>query len=142
MGRITRFRDQYVFLSNFYHSPIEEDGYSYPTVEHYYQSKKPIDSSSVTTIRNASSPRNAKYLGGKCSLRVDWEDIKDSIMERALRLKFDQNPDLKRSLVATGSDELIEGNSWGDTYWGVNLYLGNGLNKLGQLLMKIREKYN
>jgi predicted NAD-dependent protein-ADP-ribosyltransferase YbiA (DUF1768 family) len=33
--------------------------------------------------------------------------------------------------------ELIEGNWWGDTYWGV--CNGVGENHLGKLLMKIRD---
>lgn len=141
MNKILEFKDQYSFLSNFYPSSIEEDGYNYPTVEHYFQSKKAVQSWEARQIRRASSPGSAKRLGRRCCLRNNWENVKDSIMETALRLKFDQNDILRASLITTGSDELIEGNSWGDVYWGVDIHLGDGLNRLGQLLMQIRDEY-
>lgn len=65
------------------------------------------------------------------------EDIKLQVMEKALRLKF-QNPELRKKLIATGDKELVEGNPWGDRYWGV--CNGSGKNKLGKLLMKIRKE--
>lgn len=52
--------------------------------------------------------------------------------------KFTQNEDLKEKLLATGNDILEEGNTWGDKVWGtVN---GVGENKLGKILMKVREE--
>jgi predicted NAD-dependent protein-ADP-ribosyltransferase YbiA (DUF1768 family) len=39
-------------------------------------------------------------------------------------------------LKATGDEELVEGNWWNDTFWGV--CNGVGENNLGKLLMKIR----
>lgn len=60
-------------------------------------------------------------------------------MEDLLREKF-QRKDLKQKLLDTGDAELIEGNTWGDTYWGM---VGNkGHNHLGRLLMKVREEIN
>lgn len=52
--------------------------------------------------------------------------------------KFLQNPELRNRLIDTGNKILIEGNTWGDTYWG--MCNGNGLNKLGEILMIVREK--
>lgn len=60
-------------------------------------------------------------------------------MEDLLRQKFSKTP-LRRLLLATGEAELIEGNTWGDTYWGV--CHGVGQNHLGCLLMKIRGELN
>jgi predicted NAD-dependent protein-ADP-ribosyltransferase YbiA (DUF1768 family) len=52
--------------------------------------------------------------------------------------KFANNRVLRDSLLATGTQEIVEGNTWGDTFWGqVN---GKGQNKLGKLLMKIRDE--
>ena len=36
----------------------------------------------------------------------------------------------------TNNEELIEGNTWNDTYWGV--CNGRGQNHLGKILMKVR----
>jgi hypothetical protein len=58
-------------------------------------------------------------------------------MTEIIRLKF-QNPGLKAKLLATGNQELIEGNTWGDCYWGV--CEGNGQNHLGKILMQVREE--
>ena len=58
-------------------------------------------------------------------------------MLTGLRKKF-ADPELRNLLLATGDEELIEGNYWGDTYWGV--CNGVGQNKLGKLLMQVREE--
>jgi predicted NAD-dependent protein-ADP-ribosyltransferase YbiA (DUF1768 family) len=57
-------------------------------------------------------------------------------MREILIAKFSQNEDIKGKLLATGDTELIEGNTWGDTFWGV--CRGEGTNWLGKLLMEVR----
>ncbi len=47
-----------------------------------------------------------------------------------------QHPELAALLRATDDAELIEGNTWGDTFWGV--CKGKGANNLGRMLMEIR----
>jgi hypothetical protein len=39
-------------------------------------------------------------------------------------------PDLRRALIATGSAELIEGNTWGDTFWGFDTNKQKGINAM------------
>ncbi|WP_415953032.1 NADAR family protein [Methanobrevibacter woesei] len=134
---IDKFRGKYWFLSNFYESPIEDENITYSTVEHYFQAQKTLNREEKLKIAKASKPAKAKKMGRQVNLRKDWEDIKLQVMEKALRLKF-QNPDLRKKLIATGDEELIEGNQWGDRYWGV--CNGSGKNKLGKLLMKIRKE--
>jgi predicted NAD-dependent protein-ADP-ribosyltransferase YbiA (DUF1768 family) len=56
-------------------------------------------------------------------------------MEQLLRQKF-AGP-RAFLLAATSPAELIEGNTWHDTFWGV--CDGIGENNLGRLLMKIRD---
>ena len=46
-------------------------------------------------------------------------------------------PELRTKLADTEDEELIEGNTWNDTYWGV--CRGVGENHLGKLLMEVRE---
>ena len=60
-------------------------------------------------------------------------------METAVHAKFTQNVELKELLLETGDSELIEGNTWGDREWGVDLKTNEGQNKLGKILMKVRE---
>jgi predicted NAD-dependent protein-ADP-ribosyltransferase YbiA (DUF1768 family) len=56
-------------------------------------------------------------------------------METLLRQKF-AHPELRAKLKETNDAELVEGNWWGDRFWGV--CRGEGENHLGKLLMKIR----
>lgn len=67
--------------------------------------------------------------------RPDWNKVKKRIMANILDIKF-SDPVLRQLLDDTGDAEIIEGNSWGDTYWGV--CRGVGQNNLGKILMNIR----
>lgn len=135
---IKQFQGEYRFLSNFWLVKVLFEGKIYSSVEHAYQAAKTLDPKIREIIRNLSSPGMAKRYARKIELRPDWEKVKLGIMESLVRYKFLNNSDLMRKLKATGSEELIEGNLWGDTYWGV--YNGKGENHLGKILMKIREE--
>ena len=134
---INCFDGEYAFLSNYYNSPITHDGITYPTNEHFFQAMKTLKIDERLAIAAAETPGQSKRMGRSVTLRSDWETIKSYYMELGLRLKF-QNPDLAAKLIATGDEELIEGNTWGDRIWGV--CNGEGENRLGKLLMKIREE--
>ncbi len=137
MRKIDRFVGQYRFLSNFFPSPIEVEGHIYPTVEHAYQAAKTLDENERATIRSCSKPGEAKRKGRRVTLRCEWEKIKEGVMLELLHLKF-RNLALREELVSTESAQLIEGNGWGDTYWGVSG--GKGKNRLGCLLMQVRSE--
>lgn len=137
---IDDFKGEYAFLSNFY--PVEVklnqlDSLYYPTVEHAYQAAKTTSIEARHLIRTARSPAEAKQLGRRVHYREGWDDIKISIMLRLLRRKFDY-PWFADLLQKTGEAELIEGNYWGDDFWGV--YKGQGQNHLGELLMQVRSE--
>lgn len=138
MTSITSFRGEYVFLSNFYPAAVEYDGKPYPTVEHAYQAAKTTDRDLRYQIGRAKSAMAANQIGRNVAfLRPGWNEMKLTVMEHLLRQKFASNP-LRMKLVGTGSATLIEGNDWGDYYWGQ--VKGVGDNNLGILLMKIREE--
>lgn len=134
---IDRFDGEYAFLSNYSASPFRIDYVLFPTMEHYFQANKADNQNDYLHIANAPTPGEAKRLGRKIQLRPDWEKIKDNIMLTGLRKKF-ADPELRNLLLATGDEELVEGNYWRDTYWGV--CNGVGQNKLGKLLMQVREE--
>lgn len=141
---IGNFDKEYTWLSNFSYSPIEEDGWQYPTVEHYFQAKKTLDKEEYTKIVEADTPGQAKRLGRKINLRADWEEIKDDVMFNGVYLKFSQHEGLRKALLDTGEEYLEEGNTWHDNYWGVchckkcqNIIAHN---HLGKILMAVREK--
>lgn len=134
---IDRFTGQYAFLSNFYPSPVLQDGAIYPTVEHAYQASKTDVEYVRKLIRQAATPGIAKRLGRSVLLRYEWDNLKIDVMRDLLRKKF-LIPELRQKLLQTGNAELIEGNYWGDTYWGV--CDGVGENRLGKLLMEERTR--
>ena len=137
METIDLFRKDYYFLSNFYKCSVVYDGMSFPSVEHAFQAAKNPDSDYRKRVAGTASPAVAKRLGRSVELRPDWEDVKDSIMLELLYSKF-SDPDLREKLINTGDAELIEGNNHWDRYWGV--CRGQGQNRLGKLLMKVREE--
>lgn len=134
---IDSFTGDYEFLSNFHicKRPLILHYTRFATAEHYYQAMKSADRDHFELIRTAPTPGDAKRLGRAAPLRHDWEYIKDYVMLCGLRCKF-SDPALMGRLKATDPHILIEGNTWGDEYWGV--CKGNGLNKLGEMLMLIR----
>ena len=115
-------------------------GIVYTTSEHAYQAAKTLDDNAKMNISVIGSPGDAKKYGKSVRLRVDWDDVKLEIMTAIVREKFMQNPSLKEKLLATADLELIEGNTWGDTYWGVCNDVGE--NHLGIILMELRESLN
>jgi ribA/ribD-fused uncharacterized protein len=99
--------------------------------------------------QKAGGPGQVKRLGRKYSayLRDDWDDVKLHVMRGLIAEKFSaNNPELVAELLKTGEADLIEGNSWGDTYWGVvtggrkKALIGQGQNNLGKLLMARRRQ--
>ena len=139
MKTINSFRGKHAFLSNFSHYPARFEGTDYPTAENAFQAAKtlnPVIRERFTEI----TPSEAKRLGRSVPLRQDWNRIRISVMTGIVRDKFTRNPELKKLLLATGDAVLIEGNTWGDRFWGMDERTGEGENHLGLILMDIREE--
>ena len=134
---IAKFRDNYFFLSNMYPEVLYINGEMYPSAEHAFQASKSLDKDVRLSISVCRSAKEAKEAGRLVNLRYDWEDVKVDIMYNILKAKF-ADPELAQKLRDTGNEELIEGNTWGDTFWGV--CKGKGDNTLGKLLMKVRKE--
>jgi ribA/ribD-fused uncharacterized protein len=132
------FRGDLYFLSNFYPCEIQYNGRTYHNSEAAFQAAKfPDHPEAIQQEFCRANAAEAKRLGRTYGpLRLDWDAVKDQIMFDILKEKFKQ-PDLRKMLLDTGDLHLEETNDWGDTYWGtVN---GKGQNKLGVILMQIRE---
>jgi ribA/ribD-fused uncharacterized protein len=125
-------------FSNFAPFPIEIDGRRWPSVEHFYQAQKFVDPALQKAIRAMPNPAAAKSYADKhrAAIRADWEEVKDEVMLRAVRRKFEQHAELRALLLATGDEELIEGAPT-DTYWGAGRE-GTGQNKLGAIMERVR----
>jgi ribA/ribD-fused uncharacterized protein len=156
---IERFTGDNAYLSNFYPSAIFLPAYgiTVPSAEHAYQMAK-TDREHAGRISMVATPAEAKKLGRNCPLVPEWEQNKRGVMLNVLLWKFMQNDDLRHRLATTGKLPLIEGNGWGDTYWGAVGHTQRGWenpelpwwtvgpgrslaghNWLGRLLMMVRE---
>lgn len=133
---INSFSGQYRFLSNFYPHLVEFEGAFYPTNEHAYQAAKTLNLSARRQFQTPTlTAGQAKRLGAQLDLRDDWRTVNIGIMFALNRQKFD-DVGLRLLLLATGDQELVEGNHWDDTFWGV--CNGVGENWLGKVLMQVR----
>lgn len=124
------------FLSNFYETPVMYEGIRYRNAEAAFQSAKLVDKVERLAFQKLTGAQ-AKTLGKTVKLRDDWDDIKLSVMYDVVDAKFAQNGIIRTELIWTGTQEIIEKNDWGDTYWGV--CRGKGENHLGKILMAIRK---
>ena len=138
MNVIDSFSGEFEFLSNFYPADITYEGIFYFTNEHAFQAAKTFNLIEKMAISAMETPGKAKRAGREVTLRPDWEDVKYNIMKEICYIKFGSNLSLRYNLLQTGDAELIEGNTWNDTCWGV--CNGVGTNWLGQILMEIRSK--
>jgi ribA/ribD-fused uncharacterized protein len=139
---IKEFQGEYRWLSNFWPCMIPYKGRVFPNVENAFHSEKNDSTEWKDYCAQEDDPR---FVKKKCheeiELRPDWEEVKEGIMLELCRIKFSQEP-LRSQLLDTEDQVLQEGNSWGDTFWGVDLETGKGENRHGKILMKIREELN
>ena len=135
---IDSFSGKYRFLSSFYLCRVRYIGISYQSAEHAYQTSKTNRPAERKKIRRAATPKTAKKLGRQATLREGWDTTRVGVMQAIVKAKFAQNPELRRKLLATEDEQLVEGNWWGDTFWGI--CRGEGENHLGRILMEVREE--
>jgi ribA/ribD-fused uncharacterized protein len=150
---IDAFKDEYAFLSNFHPysgtrryeeaPPVVLRGRAFETAEHAYQACKTDDPASQAWIASATSPGEAKKWGYTLTLRPGWDDMKVRVMRAIIQAKFAPTTELSHRLMLTGNKKLVEGNTWGDDFWGcVQVTPGGtwvGANNLGLLLMEQRK---
>ena len=106
--------DDYGDFSNFAAWPIKVDGKTWPTSEHYFQAQKFLDEKYREEIRRVSSPMVAARMGRDRSkpLRKNWESVKEQVMRKALRAKFEQHAELRALLLASAPAKLVEHTHW------------------------------
>lgn len=134
-----RINEEYGCFSNFSAHEFELKGKLWKTSEHYFQAMKFEGTSIEEEIRNTASPMDAANKGRDRNnpLRKDWEEIKDEVMRTAVYHKFTQNNDIRKILLSTNDEVIIEKTTH-DYYWGCGTK-GYGKNMLGLILMEVRE---
>ena len=132
--------DEFGEFSNFATYAIKINGKVWPTSEHYFQAMKFEQEKDQQEIRLAKTPAEAARKGRdrKRALRQDWEAIKDKVMLEAVLNKFSQHSSLKQLLLNTGNAKIVE-HTENDAYWG-DAGDGSGKNRLGEILMEVRDK--
>jgi ribA/ribD-fused uncharacterized protein len=138
MKTISSFTGEHRFLSNFLPCRVVFEGDEYASVEHAYVAAKTTDACIRERVRKAETPGKAKRIGRTIIVRDNWDAVKLSVMTRLILQKFKPGSDLAKKLADTGEAELQEGNTWGDTFWGV--CEGVGENHLGRILMGVRSQ--
>ncbi len=137
---IERFEDEHEYLNNKYPVPFLWKDQIWNCAETAYQASRCEDWSDAARLVNCSAEK-AKKMAARVKQKEDCREEKLQTMEEILRAKFMQNPQLKIKLEATGNTILIAGSSKKETFWGRNLYTGQGENQLGMLLMKLRSEF-
>lgn len=139
---IKQFKGQYAFLSNMFETKVTYMGIVYNSSENLYQAFKTCELAEREMLAHVTPYESKAYWKGTKIRNPDFMALRLWYMEEALRAKFEGNRALRKMLIATGDAEIVEGNWWNDTFWGINDGgEGVGSNHLGQLLMKLREEY-
>ncbi len=111
---------------------------SYPTSEALFQAcKDPKNKAYVDKLKTSRNPSTARKVGSKVETPRDWNAVQS--LRDILRLKFDQNPGIRKNLLLTGRRRIIF-NSRKDLLFGIGSS-GTGSNWLGRILMELRELY-
>jgi predicted NAD-dependent protein-ADP-ribosyltransferase YbiA (DUF1768 family) len=157
---IYQFKDDHLFLSNFYPCKIILPGevfhlnkseiiipdLEYSSTEKAYMAWKSCSLEQRIKIQNLSSGDAKKFAHNEDEkdpflLRPDYSDENRlKIMQLLIEQKFsNQNPELLEMLLLTKDDLLVEGNTWHDTFFGFDLIEGHGQNNLGRIQMNVRK---
>jgi ribA/ribD-fused uncharacterized protein len=142
------------YLSNFSKHGFKLKGKEWPTAAHYIEAQKYAGKPAGTEklrnkyihfcleeeIREAKTPQIAEKISHSYSkkIRSDWATVREEVVRNAVEAKFDQNPEIQKLLIETGSDTLVFHAK--DNFLGDGLQ-GHGKNILGKLLMHLRQMY-
>jgi ribA/ribD-fused uncharacterized protein len=131
---------------------VDDDGVKYNCTEQYMMAKKALrygDNETYNKIMNAHSPKEQKALGRlvKKFDADDWDSCCMKIVYDGNLLKYSQNEELRKVLLATGNKTIAEASPV-DKIWGIGLAPDNpkafdkknwkGTNYLGLVLMNVR----
>jgi len=164
MSTVNKFRGAFAFLSNFWKEEFWVDAYdlyflvtgknpgfsesrSFSTVEHLFQALKQPPGDVFDYYGAEMSPGEVKKAGRRGLLREDWIEFRLDAMRFCIEAKFATSRyGLGKGLIETGDAILVEGNTWGDNFWGSSpsvlktgqLFSPQSENWLGRILMERR----
>ena len=133
-------------FTNWYPCNVKFKGHHFESSEQAYQWAKADyckDAAAAEKLLYATSPREAKDFGAEVEglMESDWDQMKNSVMEQILRIKFTDNVELKKV-------NCVLAEAGRDSHWAVCLSINRddifgtnkwkGQNWLGKLLASIR----
>ena len=129
----------YGCFTNFSKHGFELDSDWWKTSEHYFQAQKFAGTPNFDVIRLLPTPRETFNTAHTLNhlVRADWQQVRVDVMRRAVRRKFEFNPEIRSVLCSTGEALLVE-DSPTDNFWGRGTD-GQGQNMLGKILMDVRD---
>ena len=155
---IAEFRDEYACFSNFglgevrWRHPDMQGAVIWARREHAFQAAKTAQLREIREIWETGNPGDAKRLGRQVTRRDDWEQVKKLYMHQIVLAYFQQHEVERAVLLRSAPRLLIEGNGWGDDYWGAVPIMRckqrnakhwtadlAGHNYLGRILMSVRD---
>lgn len=122
--------------------------------EQYMMAEKALlfkDYAAFKAIMETDSPREQKALGRKVKGfdTETWEKIACPVVYRANRAKFEQNPELKKTLLDSAPATIVEASPY-DKIWGIgrdekdprchDRSKWDGRNWLGEILTQVRDE--
>lgn len=150
-GVVAEFRGEYYFLSNYYTAPFQWRGYEFQSGEQafayaktFFAVNETIGDSYRRKIYGSETPGVAKKHGRAVTINVaEWDAMRVQYMREIVHAKFaTAGGGIVGQLLNTGAMLLVEGNDWGDKFWGRCLDKATGkmvgLNTLGTILMEER----
>lgn len=132
--------DEQELLSTASAHPIQLDGQTWPTAEHYYQANKFNEGAHQSKVAFAKSAEEAHKLGNQWfkPKRSDFKKVRKVLMTRALYSKARQHPEVQAALLGT-QDKLIAERSQYGHFWGIGRDQ-RGENHMGKIWMDIRAR--
>lgn len=144
-------------LSNWAETPLilPDINVTVPTSEHYFMYLKAMyfkDTETAEKILKSKTPRDAKKLGREVKNFSEelWEKERENAMLTALRLKFKQNLEFRKMILAAKSSKVdFAEASPHDSIWGIGMGENHpnllntslwGLNLLGKCLNTIKDE--
>jgi ribA/ribD-fused uncharacterized protein len=151
-GVVPEFSGEYFFLSNFYQEIFTWRAQQFFCAEQAFQYAKTWYPKKGETLRckdlgkrliDTGNGATAKKYGREVPVDLEfWNAQRVPLMREIIHAKFSTpGSNLAGQLINTGAMLLVEGNTWGDVFWGRSRNADGkivGLNTLGTILMEER----
>ena len=142
MSHKSSFSGDLHFLSNMYPVVCTIGEYNFPCSETAYMSFKTKDKQLLDSIVKEQWPGyKAKrfFRTNPSAIISEWHTIQSDAMWTALNAKFAPSSNMLDRLMRVPIALLVERNTWGDRYWGVDYYTNRGENMLGRMLKGVQQ---